>query len=226
LAKLAKQAPAGEQWLHEIMIDGYRTGARVGGGSVIMLTRTGLDWTKRFLPIAWALAELPVCSAYFDGEIAVLGEDGVPSFAALQDALSRGASNRQEFVIGGWLKSDAAGRELRSLLVGYREGGQRDGKLIFAGKVGTGFTERLGLDLARRLAGLTRPDNPFAGVPADYQKGAIWVEPRLVAQVEFKTWTADRLLRAASFQGLREDKRATEVRLEHTMTKGSTVRSS
>src|SRR6516165_2472058 len=116
LARLARYAPAGEKWLHEIMIDGYRTGARVGGGSVIMLTRTGLDWTKRFLPIAWALAELPVCSAYFDGEIAVLGEDGVPSFAALQDALSRGASNRQEFVIGGWLKSDAAGRELRSLL--------------------------------------------------------------------------------------------------------------
>jgi bifunctional non-homologous end joining protein LigD len=308
LAKLARYAPAGEQWLHEIKIDGYRTGARVGRGSVIMLTRTGLDWTKRFLPIAWALAELPVRSAYFDGEIAVLGENGVSSFAALQDARSRGASkrlvyfvfdllfldgrdlrelpllerkielaqlikrrgrkggpirysshvvgdgasvyrqackmhlegivsklwkapyrsdrggawvkvkcsNRQEFVIGGWLKSEAAGRELRSLLVGYREGGQRDGKLIFAGKVGTGFSERLGRDLARRLGGLTRPDSPFAGVPVDYRKGAIWVEPRLVAQVEFKTWTADRLLRAASFQGLREDKPAAEVTRERS----------
>ena len=124
-------------------------------------------------------------------------------------------ANRQEFIIGGWLKSEAPGRELRSLLVGYREGGQRDGKLIFAGKVGTGFTERRGRDLARRLAGLTRPDSPFAGVPADYRKGAIWVEPRLVAQVEFKTWTADRLLRAASFQGLlREDKPTAEVTRE------------
>ena len=119
-------------------------------------------------------------------------------------------------VIGGWLKSEAAGRELRSLLVGHREGGQRDGKLVFAGKVGTGFTERLGRDLARRLAGLTRPDSPFAGLPADYRKGAIWVEPRLVAQVDFKTWTADRLLRAASFQGLREDKPAAEVTRERS----------
>ena len=66
----------------------------------------------------------------------------------------------------------------------------------------------------RRLAGLTRPDSPFAGVPADYRKGAIWVEPRLVAQVEFKTWTADRVLRAASFQGLREDKPTAEVTRE------------
>ena len=48
----------------------------------------------------------------------------------------------------------------------------------------------------------------------DYRKGAIWVEPRLVAQVEFKTWTADRLLRAASFQGLREDGPAAEVTRE------------
>ena len=52
-------------------------------------------------------------------------------------------------------------------------------------------------------------------LPADYRKGAIWVEPRLVAQVEFKTWTADRLLRAASFQGLlREDKPTAEVTRE------------
>jgi bifunctional non-homologous end joining protein LigD len=53
-----------------------------------MLTRSGLDWTARFRPIATALAALPV-HAYLDGEIAVLGDDGVTSFAALQDALSR-----------------------------------------------------------------------------------------------------------------------------------------
>ena len=119
-------------------------------------------------------------------------------------------ANRQEFIIGGWLKSEAAGRELRSLLVGYRDGD----KLVFAGKVGGGFTERLGRNLARRLAGMARADSPFASVPPDYRKGAIWVEPRLVAQVEFKTWTADRVLRAASFQGLREDKPTAEVTRE------------
>ena len=113
LARLARYAPAGEKWLHEIKIDGYRTGARIAGGSVSMLTRTGLDWTKRFLPIAWALAELPVRSAYFDGEIAVLGENGVSSFAALQDALSRGDSKRFVYFVFDLLFLD--GRDLREL---------------------------------------------------------------------------------------------------------------
>ena len=203
-----------------------------------MLTRSGLDWTARFRPIAAALAGL-IRAAYLDGEIAVLGEDGVTSFAALQDALSRGQAerltyhvfdllhldgrdltglplierkallapllarlpkespvrysdnvqgqgpaffaqackhhlegivakraaapyrsrrtedwlkvkclNRQEFVIGGWMRSDKPGRELRSLLLGYYD----RGKLIFAGKAGTGFDLATGRELAERLA--------------------------------------------------------------------------
>ena len=99
--------------MHEIKIDGYRTSARIAGGSVIMLTRTELDWTKRFPSIAWALAELPVRSAYFDGEIAVLGADGVSSFAALQDALSRGDSKRFVYFVFDLLFLD--GRDLREL---------------------------------------------------------------------------------------------------------------
>jgi len=77
-------------WLHEIKFDGYRTATRIEGGKVRLLTRTGLDWTARFRPIATALASLPVKTAYLDGEVAVLGPDGVTSFAALQDALSKG----------------------------------------------------------------------------------------------------------------------------------------
>jgi bifunctional non-homologous end joining protein LigD len=61
-------------------------------GKVRLLTRTGLDWTARFRPIATAPASLSVKTAYLDGEVAVLGPDGVTNFAALQDALSKGHS--------------------------------------------------------------------------------------------------------------------------------------
>ena len=90
LATLTDTAPAGDDWIHEIKLDGYRTAARLEAGKVRMLTRSGLDWTARFRPIAAALAVPKIRAAYLDGEIAVLGEDGVTSFAALQDALSRG----------------------------------------------------------------------------------------------------------------------------------------
>jgi ATP-dependent DNA ligase len=62
-----------------------------------MLTRSGLDWTARFRPIAAALAVPKIRAAYLDGEIAVMGENGVTSFAALQDALSRGQGERLTF---------------------------------------------------------------------------------------------------------------------------------
>ena len=68
---------------------------------------------------------------------------------------------------------------------------------------------------------IERDDAPFASVPRAYQRGARWVEPKLVAEVAFTTWTADRLLRHPSFEGLREDKPAREVRLERSSHKGS-----
>ena len=90
LATLVDNAPEGDAWLHEIKLDGYRTAARIEGGKVRLLAHTGLDWTARFRPIATALASLPVKTAYLDGEVAILGPDGLTSFAALQDALSKG----------------------------------------------------------------------------------------------------------------------------------------
>ena len=93
LATLVDQPPAGDDWIHEIKLDGYRTAARIEAGKVRMLTRSGLDWSARFQPIA-ALAVIKIRAAYLDGEIAVMGEDGVTSFAALQDALSRGQAER------------------------------------------------------------------------------------------------------------------------------------
>jgi bifunctional non-homologous end joining protein LigD len=108
------------------------------------------------------------------------------------------------------MASDKPGRELRSLLPGYYV----RGKLIFAGKAGTGFGLAAGGELVQRLAKIERDTPPFAAVPRAYQRGASWVDPHLVAEVTFTTWTADHLLRHPSFEGLREDKPAREVKLE------------
>jgi bifunctional non-homologous end joining protein LigD len=94
LATLVDKAPDGERWIHEMKFDGYRTAGHLRSGRVRMLTRKDLDWTSRFHPIAEALAGLTGLNAYLDGEIAVVGEDGVTSFAELQAVLSDGLASR------------------------------------------------------------------------------------------------------------------------------------
>lgn len=112
LAMLVKRAPAGDAWLHEVKLDGYRVGARIERGKVRLLTRHANDWTPRFRPIAAILAELPVRTAYIDGEIAVLTPEGVSDFGALQEALGRhGGSREMAFIIFDILHLD--GRDLR-----------------------------------------------------------------------------------------------------------------
>jgi bifunctional non-homologous end joining protein LigD len=122
--------------------------------------------------------------------------------------------NRQELVIGGWLpgKGARAGR-LGALLVGFYEADEdRHQVLRYAGRVGTGFDEGELERLGRELAARARDSSPFSGTQPS--RGARFVEPELVAEIEFRQWTGDRILRHSSYKGLREDKLATEVRME------------
>ena len=122
---------------------------------------------------------------------------------------------RQEFVIAGYTKGQGrrSGR-LGSLVLAENVGGE----LRYAGNCGTGFTEEEIDKLMKLLRPLERPTPPFSSVPKmpRVKKGDIvWVEPKLVCEVEFVEWTHDRHLRAPSYKGLREDKEAAEVRPEH-----------
>ncbi|MGZ8351275.1 MAG: DNA ligase D, partial [Allosphingosinicella sp.] len=301
-ATLVERPPAGEDWAHEIKFDGYRTQCRIENGRAWMRTRTGLDWTERFRPIADAAARLPVGGAILDGEIVALEPSGVPSFALLQETLKAGPLDplvyyafdllflesrdlrgvpleqrkgmlqgligdaeghvrfsdhqlgsgppffesacrmalegvvskrlsapyrsgrtrewlkskcveRQEFVIGGFTKPTTKVRGIGALLLGYYDD---EGKLIYVGRVGTGFSEQTSRELREQLDGILAGRWPFAAVPAEAKRDAIWVQPRLVCEVEYRSWTHDGRLRHASFQGLREDRSAETVTLERS----------
>jgi bifunctional non-homologous end joining protein LigD len=114
---------------------------------------------------------------------------------------------RQEVVIGGWTEPSGSRTGLGALLVGVHEQG---GGLTFAGKVGTGFTEKVLRDLRRRLGALEQDASPFSPRPKGVG-AAHWVKPQLVAEVAFTEWTGDGKMRHPSFQGLRADKPALEV---------------
>ncbi len=113
----------------------------------------------------------------------------------------------QEFVIGGFSKSDVRGKAFSSLLLGTYDGNA----LVFAGKVGTGFTARDADALAARFKPLTRKTSPFAKCPDAEKKNAVWLSPKLVCAVNFTEWTTEGRLRHPSFQGLRDDKPASAV---------------
>jgi bifunctional non-homologous end joining protein LigD len=119
----------------------------------------------------------------------------------------------QEFVIGGWTPtSDGREKSIGALLVGFYD----DDTLVYAGRAGSGLSEKITADLLRRLEARRRKTPPFENTPAELKKikGVSWTEPDLVAQVEFTEWTDEGRLRQPVFLGLREDRDPRHVVLE------------
>jgi bifunctional non-homologous end joining protein LigD len=299
LATLSEEAPAGDGWIHEIKFDGYRLAARIEEGQVRLFTRNGHDWTARFPEVAAALGTLDVHRALLDGEVVAMGEGGVTSFRALQEALSAGetaglryqafdllhledhdlrgvpqaarkealaellaaahaaapgavrytdhvdgrgaaflqracrlglegivskrrdapyrsgrgtrwlktkCTRSEEFVVGGFTPPAGSRHAFGSLLLGYHH----DDALVYAGRVGSGFSDRQLGRLHERLRPLVRPTSPFAGAVPD-ARDATWVEPLLVVEVAFTEQTRDGRLRHPTFRGVRDDKAPSEI---------------
>jgi bifunctional non-homologous end joining protein LigD len=271
LCKLVDRPPASSGWAHEVKFDGYRAQLRVQKSKARIRTRGGLDWTEQFAAIAAQANGLPDC--IIDGEICALDKDQMPSFAALQTALSENQSenlvlfafdllvegqedlrplaladrkSRLEKLLqkadpgdsiryvahfestadavllsackmhlegivskrldapyasgrsGGWTKAKCrAGHEvvlggwtteaggLRSLLAGVN----RDGHLVYVGRIGTGYGASVAAKLLPTLEKLTRATSPFGGANAPpTEKNIRWLKPTLVAEIEFAGW--------------------------------------
>jgi bifunctional non-homologous end joining protein LigD len=299
-ALLTKEAPDGDEWLHEIKFDGYRMLCRIEGRLPRIISRNDQDWTHRLKHLATASNELGVRRALLDGEVVLLEADGTTNFQSLQNAFRESRSGellyyvfdllyldgydlrgvaleerkrmleqllaslpknspirytehltgggpaffkeacrlglegiiskrrdrafqpgrgydwlkvkciqRDEFVIGGFTDPSGSREAFGALLLGYHEGKS----LKYAGKVGTGFNQKTLKELLRQLKPLEQPESPFSDLKSRTgpARKAHWVQPELVAQIEFGNWTRDKLLRHPSYLGLREDKPAEEV---------------
>ena len=135
----------------------------------------------------------------------------------------------QELVVGGWMPGEGTrGGRVGSLLLGYWDATPQEAeslgraqRLVYAGGVGTGFTQAMLDQLTERLRPLERPESPFelgedpqvkyAGRARSRGAGPVWVEPELIAEVEFTEWTREGTLRQSAFKGLREDKDPRDV---------------
>ena len=297
LATLVDKPPTGDEWFHELKLDGYRLLGHLNKGQVRFWTRNQNDWTAKFPALGKALKTLRIKSAILDGEVVALDASGRASFQRLQQSIKsrsagllyhvfdliyiegyslvrvplrdrklilaslleplgdkgllrysdhiegngaeflkeackfglegivskRGDSvyeftrtrnwlkvkclRRQEFVIAGYTLSDK-GIPFSSLILGVYD----RGKLIYAGRAGTGFSNTLRVELKKMLDRIARKERPFAVIPNDPGlRRAVWAEPKLVGEVAFSEWTDEGIIRHPSFQGLRQDKKPEEV---------------
>ncbi len=120
-------------------------------------------------------------------------------------------TRRQELVIGGWLPGEGRRTDrIGALLMGHYVADVDPPRLQYAGRVGTGFTDRTLEQLKARLSPLRRDENPFDPRPK-LPRNAVFVAPELVAEIEFREWTSEGVMRAPSYKGLRDDRPAIEV---------------
>ena len=159
--------------------------------------------------------------AFFD-QACRLGLEGIISKRASEpyrpgrhgDWLKTKCVLAQEFVIGGFTDPEGSRAGIGALLIGYFE----RSRLVFSGKVGTGFSHKVALDLRRQLAALEQDSCPFDPPPErSIAKSAHWVRPKLVCEVVFTEWTSDGKIRHPSFQGLRADKKPRDVTRERAV---------
>lgn len=125
-----------------------------------------------------------------------------------KDWLKFKCENNQELVIGGFTDPQGTRTGLGALLLGYYDS---DGRLVYAGKVGTGFNQQTLHLLHDELSAMVQDRSPFERGDLPRERGVHWTRPRLVAQIGFSEWTTDGRLRHPRFQGLRRDKSPAEV---------------
>jgi len=145
------------------------------------------------------------CAAGWEGLIAKRADSPYRGSRS-REWLKLKCTNEQELVIAGYTDPKGSRAGFGALMLGYYE----DGRLHYAGEVGTGFDTRALLDLAAKLKPTTIDRSPFSDYPR-IKKGQHFVKPKLVAQIAFAEWTHDGKLRHPRFLGIRKDKRPTEV---------------
>ena len=146
------------------------------------------------------------CKLGLEGIVSKRGAS-VYEFTRSRNWLKVKCLRRQEFVIAGYTLSDK-GIPFSSLILGVYD----RGKLIYAGRAGTGFSNQMRVELKKMLDRIARKERPFAVIPSDPGlRRAVWAEPKLVGEVAFSEWTDEGIIRHPSFQGLRQDKKPQEV---------------
>ena len=141
----------------------------------------------------------------------------------VHDWIKTKCSDRQELVVAGVVPSTADAHAVGALVLGFYEGD----KLRYAGRTGTGFTHEVARSLFRKLKAFEKAKAPFEAIPAE-ERGArkpIWVEPKMVVEVDIRGWTHGDRVRQASFQGVREDKSAKDVVREKAIAAASRTES-
>jgi bifunctional non-homologous end joining protein LigD len=137
-----------------------------------------------------------------------------------EDWLKTKCSLREEFVIGGFTRPEGARTHFGALALGYYNS---DGDLVYAGRVGTGFSDATLQELHEKFQKLIQKTSPFSNLKGTtgQARGVTWLKPELVGQIQFSNWTGDKQLRHPAFQGLREDKEAKTIVRDEPMSSES-----